>query len=389
MAIAIFLPVAVLTSLWVSWLIIVADRHRPIGRDETHGVQKFHVNAVPRLGGVAVFVGLISALLALAWTTRQYKQEVAFMIIALLPAFGMGLVEDLTRRAGEVSRLIATMISAALGWWLLKAGLVRISWAPADVFLAQHLWAGFMMTLFAAAGSAQAINLIDGCHGLSGFFIMAALAALSLIAGTVGDAFVQNAALVGIAATAGFFLFNFPRGRIFLGDAGAYMMGFYIAQLGMILVTRHPEVSPWSIMLIMAYPAWEMMFSIYRRALNGLRHVGKPDARHLHQLVYRRVLKWAPKQKFHNVRDFRSSATSVSLWPMMLLCTVPAVLFWNQSAVLFWLCWLFALTYTVIYLAIARFKVPRPVTRFVETRKARFEQKRSAGRSGAAEQLQH
>jgi UDP-GlcNAc:undecaprenyl-phosphate/decaprenyl-phosphate GlcNAc-1-phosphate transferase len=276
------------------------------------------------------------------------------------------------------------MISGLLGWWLLKVGLFRISWYPADLLLASHVWLGLGMTLAAAAGSAHAVNIIDGAHGLSGFFIVAACTALALIAHLAGDGFVFGAALVCAASVAGFLLWNFPRGQIFLGDAGAYMMGFLIAQLGMMLITRRPEVSPWSVMLIMAYPAWETLFSMYRRAKGGLRRMGQPDARHLHQLIYRRILKWAPRSADRRVRDFRSATTAVLIWPLILLCMVPAVLFWNRTVVLFWLSWLFAATYVVLYMTIVRFKVPRAVSGRIAGLKQSCEE-----HLGAAQQVQN
>lgn len=362
-----------LTSYSLVGMVISAAGHLKIGSDERTGVQKFHDHDVARLGGLPIFVALVAGLLALALITGAGKVQSAFLIVCLLPVFGIGLLEDLTRRVGESSRLIVAMISGVLGWWLFGAGLFRIGWEPADVFLSTHAWAGLAMTVLATAGSAHAVNIIDGCNGLSGFFIMAALTVVALVAGTVGDAFVLQVSLLALAATAGFFFYNFPHGRIFLGDSGAYMLGFLIAQLCLILITRHPHISPWCAMLILAYPAWEMLFSVYRRGRHGLRLIGRPDARHLHQLVYRRIMKWAPAHADTGVRHFRSAFTSMMMWPLILLCMAPAALFWNKSQTLFWLCWLFALSYTVIYLTIVRFKVPRFITRLVARQKAATE----------------
>ncbi|HVT34438.1 MAG TPA: glycosyltransferase [Nevskiaceae bacterium] len=369
-----FAAFALLTSYWVCRMVIGAAHRLDIGTDELAGVQKMHRHRVSRLGGVPIFLAFLSSLLFLSWTSGNFKVGTAFLVVCMLPAFGFGLVEDLTRRVGATERLIAAMISGALGWWLFSAGLVRIGWEGADIFLETHPWAVLVMTVMAASGSAHGVNIIDGCNGLSGFFIMSALAALMVVAAGARDMFVFQCALLALASTAGFFAWNFPNGRIFLGDSGAYMMGFLIAQLAMILFTRHPEVSPWCAMLIMAYPAWETLFSMYRRSRHGLRQLGKPDARHLHHLVYRRILKWAPESAPQRVRDFRSAFTSVLVWPLMLLCMMPAAMFWYDTKKLFLLCWLFALTYTAMYVCIARFKVAAPITRLVTRIKRRVEQ---------------
>src|SRR6185436_8869008 len=111
-AAVLLLGFALLTAYWVCAMIVAASRVSGIGVDETSGVQKFHEKPVPRLGGVGIFVALATGLLGFAWLTGQFRQQSAFLVISLLPAFGMGLVEDLTRRAGEISRLLAAMLSA-------------------------------------------------------------------------------------------------------------------------------------------------------------------------------------------------------------------------------------------------------------------------------------
>jgi UDP-N-acetylmuramyl pentapeptide phosphotransferase/UDP-N-acetylglucosamine-1-phosphate transferase len=59
-------------------------------------------------------------------------------------------------------------------------------------------------------------------------------------------------------------IWNYPRGKIFLGDGGAYLLGFWLAELSVLLVVRHPEVSPWFPMLLLVYPIFETLFSMYR-----------------------------------------------------------------------------------------------------------------------------
>lgn len=364
-----------LGSYFLSGLIIKASLKTGLGRDELSGIQKIHVQPVPRLGGVAIFLTFALGFMFMSGATHSFKEHSAYLIVCLLPVVVAGLLEDLTRQVGALSRLFMAMVSGGMGWWLLDAGLFRVGFQPIDGFLQSSVLAGLCMTVMAAAGSAHGVNIIDGCNGLSSFFIMAALAAIAIIALHVDDPFVFRAAVIGLASTAGMFLWNFPRGSIFLGDAGAYMMGYLIAQLCMVLLTYHGNVSPWAAMMIMMYPAWETIFSIYRRARYGVRHIGKPDARHLHQLIYRRIMKWTPSETDYAARSFRSAFTSVLIWPLILLSMVAAMVFWGHTAMLFACCGIFALTYTVTYISIARFKVPRFITRYVFLRKLKAEKK--------------
>ena len=78
-------------------------------------------------------------------------------------------------------------------------------------------------------------------------------------------------------ATAGFLVWNYPRGLIFAGDGGAYLWGVVIAMASVLLVQRHALVSPWFPMLLLIYPVWETLFSIYRKL--GARPVARRGRR--------------------------------------------------------------------------------------------------------------
>ena len=78
---------------------------------------------------------------------------------------------------------------------------------------------------------------------------------------------------------------NYPKGLIFLGDLGAYSLGLITGMLTIILFGRHPEISPWAAVLILIYPVTEVIFSILRRALNGI-SIFNPDTAHLHLKVF-------------------------------------------------------------------------------------------------------
>ncbi len=280
------------------------------------------------------------------------------MIVCVLPAFGIGLVEDVTRRAGVLVRLIFTMVAAALGWWLLGAGLFRLDLPVIDQWLAGSAAFAFILTLIAAAGLAHAVNIIDGCNGLSSFVSAVVLASMGCVALMVGDELVARVAFLSVAAVAGFFVWNFPFGRIFLGDAGAYMIGFLIAEVAMLLVARNPEVSAWFPMLLMVYPVWETLFSMGRRARHGLRQMGLPDALHLHQLILRRLVRLFPGSLDPMHRILRNSIASTYLWLLAVLCAVPAIIFHENHQVLVAACVLFVALYLWLYRSLVSFKAP-------------------------------
>ncbi|MGH8539419.1 MAG: MraY family glycosyltransferase [Stenotrophobium sp.] len=348
-----------LTSLWTGALTIRVARRFKYGVDESSGVQKFHSHWVPRLGGVPIFTAIFSSLLLAAWLTNQHLTLKVELIVCMLPAFGIGLIEDVTRKAGVLSRLLMAMVSAGLGWWLLGAGLHHLDLPFVDPLLAAFPVFALALTLVAAAGVAHAVNIIDGYNGLSGFFIVVVLISLALIADSVGDAFILRVSLLSVAAVAGFLVWNFPFGRIFMGDAGAYMLGFLVAELSMLLVTHHPQVSPWCPLLLMIYPVWETLFSMYRRSARGFSRMGQPDARHLHQLIYRRLMKRYGSSRDPHHRLMRNSFTSMYLWALATMCAVPAVLFYKNTGVLMLFTLLFVLSYLLLYRKLISFRAPR------------------------------
>jgi UDP-N-acetylmuramyl pentapeptide phosphotransferase/UDP-N-acetylglucosamine-1-phosphate transferase len=144
-----------------------------------------------------------------------------------------------------------------------------------------------LFTAFAIGGIANAINIIDGVHGLASGSAILILSGFALVAWQVGDTQILGIALVSIGSLAGFFLLNFPMGRIFLGDAGAYTVGFLLAVLAVMLPARNAELSPLIGLLALAYPVTETLVSIHRRMVRKGAHPGRPDRLHLHSLIYR------------------------------------------------------------------------------------------------------
>src|SRR5690606_21514159 len=115
---------------------------------------------------------------------------------------------------------------------------------------------------------------------------------ISYVAFQTHDTFVATAGLITAGAVLGFFVWNFPAGLIFLGDGGAYFLGFLVAALSMLLIGRNAEVSPLFPLLLCAYPLWETIFTMSRRRVVRGVAAGAPDGIHLHTLIHRRVMRW-------------------------------------------------------------------------------------------------
>jgi len=322
------------------------------------GIQKFHTVAVPRIGGLGIFVGMLLALGVRYFENTEVGLFGLLLIANSLPAFISGLTEDLTKRVGVKVRLVATMVSAGLAGYFLNAWLGSVQVLGIDNLMLAYPLVAVAITCFAVGGVANAFNIIDGYNGLSSMVAVMILSGIAYVAFQVSDFPIMIAALAMIGALLGFLVFNYPRGLIFLGDGGAYFVGFWIAELSVLLTARHPEVSKWFPLLLCLYPIFETVFTIYRRMVLQRKHPGMPDASHLHQLIYMRIVRPSLGGNAGFSKAQCNALTSPYLWLLAALAVMPAILFWHDHIVLKCFALLFVVTYVWIYWAIVRFKVP-------------------------------
>ena len=333
-----------------------SSHHKLTGDHDFDGVQKFHVTSVPRIGGVIVFVGISIGILVRYFSPDRVAFDVSFqLLLAAIPAFLGGLVEDLTKKVGVKTRLFLTALSAGVAGFLLNAWLTDIQVIGIDFLLAIP-FVSILFTCFAVAGVANSFNLIDGFNGLASGVAVMILLAIAYVAFQVRDYGILLSSFAAIGAIAGFVFWNYPKGAIFLGDGGAYLIGFWIAELCVLLVTRNPSISKWFPLLICIYPIFETVFTIYRRLMKRL-HPGMPDANHLHQMIFRRIVS-DPSNDDVSQLVKENSKTSPYLWALTSLVIMPAILFWQIKWALQLATILFCVTYIWLYWAIVRFKLP-------------------------------
>ncbi|TXI21831.1 MAG: glycosyl transferase [Roseateles sp.] len=344
----------------VTLIVIHSSRsHAHLSADaDLSGPQKFHAVPVPRIGGVGMFIGLLACIAVAAFSGRADWKTGALLMLAGLPAFLAGLVEDLTKRVSPGKRLLATAVSAALGIWLLGATITRTDVPGLDWVVSVSVGA-WLATVFTVAGVANSINIIDGFNGLSSMCVSLMLLAFAYVAFQVGDVTLALWALAGVGMALGFFVWNFPGGLIFMGDGGAYFLGFYLAEIGILLIARNPGVSPLFPLMVCIYPVFETVFSIYRRRIVRSVPPGLPDGIHLHSLIYRRLMRWAIGARDARALTRRNSMTAPYLWMLCVTSLAPALLFWDSSVMTGACMVLFALVYIAFYRRIVRFQTPK------------------------------
>ena len=315
--------------------------------------QKFHIKSVSRLGGAGIFLAFFIVLIIIGMQIKE--TDYIYLPLTALPVFIMGFTEDLTRRISPKFRLLGALVSAILAVYFLNAYLVRIDIGFIDGLLSVKAVA-VIFTIFAVTGVANSFNIIDGFNGLSSAVSIIILLSLGYISFKVGDIFLMKACLILAFAIFGFFVWNYPLGKIFLGDGGAYFIGFTIAVVSVLLVDGNKAVSPWFPFLLCIYPIFETLFSMYRRRGRKSSPMDA-DAFHLHTLIYKRLVPHILGTDIKNNQLARNSATSPFLWMLTSFSAVPALLFWNNTPVLIVFAFIFIIVYVWLYKSIVGFKL--------------------------------
>lgn len=349
-----------ITSLVVTLLVIKSFSRMAVslGDHDLSGPQKFHTRPVPRIGGLAIVLAVLAGAAASYASATPGMAQFWLLIVASAPAFVAGVAEDLTKSVSPRRRLVFTAVSAVLAAWWLDAFLVRTAIPGVDALMP---WVPFALglTIFVVTGVANAVNIIDGFNGLAAMCVLLMMCAIAYVGWQVQDMLVFTIALTMVGAIFGFFVWNFPAGLIFLGDGGAYFLGFMLAEVCVLLLHRNPQVSPIFTLLLAAYPIFETIFSIYRKKwLRGM-SPGVPDGIHLHMLVYKRLMRLMVGAPPDRRKAMRNSMTSPYLWVLCLTSVIPAVIWWDNTAVLTGFLFLFMVCYVLLYWRIVRFKTPK------------------------------
>ncbi|MFG6447191.1 glycosyltransferase [Roseateles sp. BYS180W] len=354
----VFVPFFV--AMLVTLVVVHSSRsHGHLSADhDLSGPQKFHARPVPRIGGVGIFVGVLVCAGLLLWRHHPHAQIGLMLLACSVPAFAAGLIEDFTKRVSPGKRLLATAVSALLAAWWMGALITRTDIPGMDWVVGTTLGAT-LITVFVVSGVANSINIIDGFNGLSSMCVCLMLLAMAYVAFVVGDTALALWALIAVGAVLGFFVWNFPGGMIFLGDGGAYFLGFFLGEIGVLLLSRNPEVSPLFPLMVCIYPVFETMFSIYRRRYIRSAPPGEPDGIHLHSLIYRRLMRWAIGAQDARLLTRRNSMTAPYLWTLCGSSLLPALLFWDSTPWLAACLLVFGVTYVRLYWRIVRFRTPQ------------------------------
>jgi UDP-GlcNAc:undecaprenyl-phosphate GlcNAc-1-phosphate transferase len=266
--------------------------------DEPDGGRRGHARAVPRLGGVGIFGGVLLAfaaaplvaLIGHAAPSVPHLTSAGALIVASAILFLIGLWDDL-RGVPPVAKLGGQTLAALI---VVHAGfrIDHLIFPPAyELSLG---WVSIPVTIIWLVGVSNALNLVDGLDGLAGGVSVIALLTATVAAVAVGNTTIPWYTLALGGALLGFLRYNFAPAKIFLGDSGSLVVGFLLAVLTVKGATR-PDQATFALAPIFAlsFPLLDTGIAMMRRWLRGT-PLSRADARHIHHQL--RALGLSPRK---------------------------------------------------------------------------------------------
>jgi|SRR6185437_1032763 len=333
-------------------ILVTAPYHHFITYEyDTTQVHKFHTEPTPRVGGIALFGSLLAGLIY-SYINGTFIAEGRALILSVSIIFFIGLAEDIYKNLPASSRLLFLAIGVLIGCYIFHSipiiSNLGLEWFNYLLKLPKIGYIfGLFITLICVIGLTNAYNIIDGYHGLCAITALVNLAGLTFIAYIVHDYDALFIISILSASILGFIIFNYPYGKIFLGDGGAYLVGFIIVVISINLTQKY-NISPFVVILMAIYPITEVVFSIYRKKFLRKTPATKPDGLHLHMLIYKRCT------------IAGSNNRNAKVMPVMLYFILPpsalSVIFYQNSYICIIFIILFVIFYIICYFKIIKFK---------------------------------
>jgi UDP-GlcNAc:undecaprenyl-phosphate/decaprenyl-phosphate GlcNAc-1-phosphate transferase len=308
------------------------------------GEQQIHKEFTPRIGGLVIFcILIIFSYIESALEIKTVFNQV--FLASMLPLVIITIREDLFLNTKPIQRLIGILVSSSIiiVFLIPQLPLIELPFLSQIINMSP---VNFIFFILALTLLINGMNLIDGANGLSGFTSLATIVALGIIARMSNDSVTVNSCLIYSVILLSFLVFNYPFGKIFFGDTGAYLNGLIIGYMIINFYGQHPEIPTWSAVLFVLYPIVEVIFSFFRKVLSR-RSPFYPDSKHLHIKLYN-ILNKGMKDKHLNSNYLITPFLSI-LW---LGPPMAAIISFTSISISIYMIILFLFLYGFIYKSI-------------------------------------
>ena len=247
------------------------------------GKQRVHEGEVPRLGGLIFYIGFI--FLSLFLEDMNFQNKLQIILLCLLPMVIIIINEDIFHNIVVVFRLLSIIFSALLLLYFIVNSWPSINNLGVISRMFENASFNFLFFTLCLVSLANGCNFIDGMNGLLGLYSISAIASCIILTIAVGDVSTIYPLIGLIFFIILFLIFNFPWGKLFMGDSGAYMIGMLLGIWAINFFGIHSSISSWNAVIIFFYPIIELIFSIIRK-IKQKKSPFHPDREHLHLKIY-------------------------------------------------------------------------------------------------------
>lgn len=304
----------------ICWVVIANSSSFISARGHTSDLtapQNSHTLPTPRAAVLACLGAQLAFIPIASITDLEITQNISFsvatvciFIAAQIPLILVGALEDFGIHQSPRNRLAGIVLSVALVIAMFGVMIDRSDIGFIDDLLSFKIVAA-LFTLFAVTGVVNAFNLIDGLNGLLGFTALTTATALGIAAFALGKPDLSIISMMFTSSVLAFLVVNYPSGRIFMGDGGAYVLGFILSWLAITLL-HQTTVSPFALLLIFYWPIFDTLLAIWRRACRRSSAV-RPDRMHCHQVMMRVLM-------------IKTGLSKKAANPVATACLLPAII---------------------------------------------------------------
>ena len=240
--------------------------------------RKIHVGKISRLGGIAIITGYSVSLLYI-YPIATFSFNINLYLAAMMVIFTAGVIDDIIQLKPGY-KLLFQFVSALM---VTSSGLVL---REINLFNHFHIYFGtfsYAITILIIIGFINAINLIDGLDGLAPGLVFIAAVVLFLISMLRGYTATMSLSIILACAILGYLFFIFKFGRCFIGDGGAYFLGFSIITIPLMEPSTHVYSTCMIVfpMIILFVPLVDIIYVIFKRLRSG-HSIFQADRNHIH-----------------------------------------------------------------------------------------------------------
>ena len=249
--------------------------------DVPKDARRVHNKPISRFGGIALLCGIFSVFLII----KPLDKQITGLMIGALIIYVEGLIDDIVDLNAKIK--LAGQILSAIVLCLFNVRVIGINNYFGEGAFVFPMWLSMIITVCWVVGITNTINLMDGLDGLAAGLVCIASMAISYTAGVNGQETTVKLCLAIVGATLGFLIYNFYPAKIFMGDAGAQLLGFFIASIPLIGVSPVKGTTLFATLvpiMVLALPIFDTAFAIIRRVADH-RPIMQADKGHLHHRI--------------------------------------------------------------------------------------------------------